>query len=192
MNAPVKTPSLTHIHVEPPSTGAFRVVPLLSLQPDQVQYYFQTLYSHGTLKFRFPDIIDPTWSDVIGVIQRMGQGMYLIQRQADESVAAEFTLENFTGRAAQSHFSTSPESTTKERIAVGRYAAQFTLTRRNELGEYWLDALYGLTPLSNRAACIFAIKIGYKRQGILPSGLMVDGKPEDCMISVRTRDEDGN
>jgi len=164
------------------------VVPLLHLHPDQVQYYFQRLYVADTLKYRFSDIVEPTWSDALEVIQRMGNTMYLVVDET-EDILGEFTFENFTGRACQSHFSTSPDIDTKTRIKIGRFAAEYSLTRkRPDTGEYFLDALFGLTPLTNRAACIFAMKIGYKKQGILPSGMIVDGKPEDCMISICTRE----
>jgi len=184
MNAPVNSPE----HLSSP-TLEFSVVPLLHLAPDQVQYYFQRLYTNDTLKYRFSDIIEPTWSDALEVIQRMGQQMYMVLDNETNDILGEFMFENFTGKACQSHFSTSPDTDTRTRVKIGRFAAEHALTRkRPETGEYFLDALYGLTPLSNRAATIFALKIGYKKQGVLPSGMMVNGKPEDCMISVCTRE----
>jgi len=183
MNAPVNSPE----HLSSP-TLEFSVVPLLHLEPHAVQFYFQRLYVADTLRYRFSDIVEPTWSDALEVIQRMGKQMYMVLNQDDE-ILGEFTFENFTGKAAQSHFSTSPDTDTKTRIAIGRFAAEYSLTRkRPDTDEYFLDALFGLTPLTNRAACIFALKIGYKKQGILPSGMMVNGKPTDCMISVCTRE----
>ena len=185
MNAPTLSPKTASSS----SAKALCVVPLLHLRPDQVEYYFQRMYSADTLRFSFCDIIDPTWSDVKQVISRIGNCMYLVIDPKTDEIEAEFTLENFTGRAAQAHFSTSPDIATKERIDIGRMGARHILTRVNpETGEYFLDALYGLTPLVNRAARIFALKIGYVRQGTLPSGLMHMGKPEDCMISVVTRE----
>ena len=185
MNDPTSLSSLGNTTM----ARSFAVVPLLQLLPDQVQYYFQRLSMAGTLKYRFSDIIDPVWADAHEVIQRMGNQMYLVVDPGTEEILGEFTFENFTGKAAQSHFSTSPDIDTKTRIAIGRYAAKHTLNCRNlGTGEYFLDALFGLTPLTNRAACIFALKIGYKKQGILPSGMMVEGKPVDCMISVCTRE----
>ncbi len=182
MNAPVNSPE----HLSSPALE-FSVVPLLHLEPHAVQFYFQRLYVADTLKYRFSDIVDPTWSDALEVIQRMGQQMYLVVNE-DQDILGEFMFENFTGKSCQSHFSTSPDTDTKTRIKIGRFAAEYSLTRRHpETDEYFLDSLFGLTPLINRAACIFALKIGYKKQGILPSGMMVDGKPEDCMISVCTR-----
>jgi len=154
--------------------------------------YFQTLAMYDTLKYRFSDIPEPDWTDVLDVIKRMGQSMYLIEDSTTGQIVAEFALENWTGRACQSHFSTVPTTdiTSAERIEIGRQAIahMFSLTHP-ETGEPILDALYGLTPLSNRAACIFALKIGYKKQGILPSGILVDDKPMDCMISVCSRKE---
>jgi len=186
MNAPSQTAtsSTKPAHNSP---SAFCVTPLLTLLPDQVQYYFQRMSLEDTLKYRFSDIENPQWLDVLEVIQRLGKQMYFVEEEGE--LLGEFTLEGFTGRAAQSHFSTSPDIDTKKRIAIGRFAAEYTLTRERPDGSgYFLDALYGLTPLVNRAACIFALKIGYKKQGILPSGIIYNGKPTDCMISVCTRE----
>lgn len=164
-----------------------RIIPIASALPEKVEYYFQRMSQADTLKYRLSDIDDPKWLDMLEVIHRMYQNMYLVME--GDVILGEFTFENFTGRAAQSHFSTSPDIDTKKRIEIGRYAAKYSLTRIiPDTEDYFLDALYGLTPLCNRAACIFALKIGYKKQGILPSGMLVNQKAEDCMISVCTRE----
>ncbi len=183
MNAP-------HIHPDSPqlssSTPALRVTPLLSIDAHEVQYYFQTLAVHELLEERFSDIESPTWSDVVAVITRMGQQMYLVVNQKDR-IVGEFMLENFTGRSAQVHFSMSPEVSPKERLAAGKLGLRHTLHCPHPDRGYFLDSIYGLTPLVNRAACGFALRAGLKRQGVLPSGMTYKGEPVDCMISVCTR-----
>jgi len=176
----------------PATATTLRVAPVLTLHPHVVQTYFQQMYMADTLKYRFSDIDDPTWSDALEVIQRMGQSMYMVMDvtpgQEDHPVA-EFSLENFTGRSARTHFSTHPNASSPERVRAGRFGSHYTLTRKHpETGEYFFDSLYGLTPISNRAACIFAIKCGFKKTGVLPSGMMYLGQPEDCMISIATRE----
>jgi len=167
------------------SQSSYSIVPLLHVDKHAVQTYFQQMAVHDTLKYRFSDIDEPQWEDVIGVIQRMGRGMYLVQ-DSDSNIVAEFTLENFTGQSAQSHFSTHPEIKTQERLAIGRYCVNYILNEwvNPATKRPFLRSLYGLTPLPNRAGCIFALKIGYRKLGVLPGGCTYMGKTEDAMISV--------
>ncbi len=177
MNAPLTPTS---------ASQQFCVVPVLRLPPDTVQFYFQRMAVHETLQWRFTDIVDPQWEDVIGVIKRMGNHMFAVMK--GDQMAGEFALENLVCRAAQGHFSTSPDITTKERIHIGKEALKYIFSIPNKTtGEPFLDAVYGLTPLKNRAACMFALKIGFKKQGVLPSGAVWNKKPCDCMISVASR-----
>ena len=167
----------------------FGILPFDYAATPIIYRYFRDLRKAGTLKYRFSDVEHPGLDTVREVISRMHQHMYLVMSRITNKPLGEFTLEGFTGRSAQAHFSTHPDADTNTRIDIGRYALSHTLTRRNkETKEFYLDSLYGLTPLKNRAACIYALKIGYKKQGILPSGMMYEGKPEDCQISVASRE----
>lgn len=165
----------------------FIVAPLLHIHPDEVQEYFQTLHVHDTLKYRLSDVDNPVWGDMAEVISRMGETMYLVLDAKTDRILAEFTLENFTGRTCQSHFSTHPEIDTKTRIKLGRQAVEHTLRVVNpDTGEPFLHAMWGLTPLKNRVACIFAMKLGYKKVGVMKSAMMYFGEPTDCMVSQVT------
>ena len=182
----VQAPLATKTHVRDDLGHApYTITPLLQLDAHQVQAYFQTLGVHDTLKYRFSDIDDPQWDSVLGVIRRMGRGMYLVLDCAG-SVCAEFTLENHTGQSAQSHFSNHPELSTRKRLEIGRHCVNYILTEwvSPDTKRPFLRSLYGLTPLPNRAGCIFALKIGYKKLGVLPGGCTYMGKTEDAMISV--------
>jgi len=162
------------------------VVPLLRLDTDQVQFYFQSLYVNDTLKYRFADIVDPKWDDVKRCITRVGQQMFMVVREG--KIVGEYMLENLAGRAIQGHFSTAPHLTFRQRIAVGRFVLRSLLNFEPNGEGYMFDAVYGLTPLVNRVACLYALKIGFKKQGILPNGTKYLGGYEDCMISVATRE----
>jgi len=166
------------------------IVPLLNVPKDAVQTYFQTLAVYDTLKYRFPDLYNPMWLDVVEVIQRMGSHMYLVQ-EPDGEIITEFMLDNSTGQSVQSHFSTHPLLSTNKRIEVGRYCVDQVLTKwiDPKTRKPFLKSLFGLTPLPNRAACIFAMKIGYKKLGILPGGVSYLGKTVDAMISVASKEE---
>ncbi len=182
MNAPATS--------SPISYGAdlpkYAAVPLLHLPVDQVQTYFQTLGVYDTLRYRFSDLDDPKWDDVIGIIQRVGKQMYMVLDQY-QRVVAEFMLEGFTGQSAQIHFSFHPELLTiQEKFEVGKYVLRtlFHDWTDPKTEKPFLQSVYGLTPLPNRVACIFALKAGFKKLGILPGGCKYLGGIEDAMISV--------
>ena len=78
-----------------------------SVHRDQLQYYWQLLAMHDMLRWRFPDIEDPTWSDVQQVIGRNGQNMYYLVNGAGE-ILTEVTLDRTLGKTALLHFSISP------------------------------------------------------------------------------------
>jgi len=178
MNAPAPGPDSSFASSPDERLRNLAVAPLLSLDKDQVQTYFQQMYSHDTLKYRLSDVVEPTWSDVLDVIKRIGKQMFMVVDQNSDDILGEFTLENATGHAVQGHFSTHPTLSWPERLEIGRFALRFILKNP------YIDAVFGLTPLTNRPACIYALKIGFKKQGILHHGMLVNSVPEDCMISV--------
>ena len=161
------------------------IVPLMSQKQDDVQYYFQQLYAADTLKYRFSDLDNPQWLDVLEIIQRMGQGMYLV-RDCDRNLVAEFTLEGFTGQSAQLHFSMHPGINIREKLVIARHTLEHILLHwiNPATTRPFLKSVYGLTPIPNRVACIFALKAGFKKLGILPGGCTYMGKTADAMISV--------
>lgn len=185
MNAPVEATA----KVINRSERGHTIAPLFSLPPDTVQLYFQTLAQHDTLKYRFPDIEDPQWWDIFEVIQRLGKGMYILLDNDDNPVA-EFTLENFVGRSAQIHFSMHPEIKMKERITISRFVQKFLLVDwiNQKTNKPFLKSIFGITPLSNRVACIFALKSGFKKMGILPGGCTYMGRTENAMVSYCTNE----
>jgi len=166
------------------------IVPLLAMPSDEVQFYFQTLAMHGLLKYRLSDYDDPQWEDVKDVIRRMGNHMYVLT--TDKRILAEFTLENFTGRAAQIHFSMHPGNTAFQNLKLCRYGLKTILsTWRQEDDELepYLDSLYGLTPIHNRVACLFVLRAGFKKLGTLKSACQYCGHICDGMITSFTRED---
>lgn len=164
------------------------ILPLMNIPPDVVELYWQTLYMENTLRFRLCDIIDPTFADVKNMIQRLGKQMYMIVDMETKQAVGEFMLEGFTGKAAQVHFSMHPKNTFKESIQLGTWCNDTVLATwtHPEDGSPYLQTLYGLTPVTNRAACIFTLKTGYKKIGILPNGMRDRGEIVDAQIAIRT------
>ena len=164
-----------------------KIVPVLQTPPDVVQYYWQKLAMEDQLQYRLSDIPNPTWDDVLKMIRRMGTHMYMGMN--DVKPLGEFALENFSGKAAQIHFSANPENTLRETLDMTRYSLMHVLSHwKNEKNESYLDTLVGLTPVNNRRACLFVLKAGMKKMGIIPSACIHSGQVCDGMLTTLTRE----
>lgn len=173
-----------------PLIRTWEVMPVKHAHPDVVQTYWQTLHMHDTLKYRLCDVNNPTWSDVKDMIIRMGQSMYVIYDSERKEIISEFMLENFTGHSAQVHFSMHPANTTPYSLRVAREATDDILnlwTRDADRKVPYLQSIYGLTPVTNRAACIFVQKVGFRKLGVLPGGMSDRGQIVDAMLTVKAR-----
>lgn len=162
-----------------------RIAPLLGLNKDAVQTYWQQLYMSGRLETRMCMVKDPRWEDVLELIRNKGQQIYHILDDLD--IVGEFMLDNFMGRSAQGHFSMHPDLPHKRAIEIGSMVADQILQwpSSNSTGPIF-KSIYGITPVTNRAACIWVQKIKFKKIGILPGGIVDRGKVVDGMISIRT------
>lgn len=163
---------------------------ILSMDKDLVQYYWQTLAMHDTLKYRLSDVEDPTWSDVLGMIRNCGKHMYMVLD--DEKVVGEFMLENFTGKSAQVHFSMHPENSFKYNLQICRYGLVQILSRWKSADDDqhpFLDSLFGLTPVNNRRACIFVLKAGFRKLGVIRAASSYCGHICDGMITTAIRED---
>ena len=164
------------------------VRPLLQLDPHVVQAYWQTLHVHDTLRRRMGDLINPLWEDILTLIQTQGRTMYHIvvpqDGEADLAVS-DFSVQNGVGNAARVHFGFLPAGLSlKEKLALAKASIDFVFS--------WPEApsaLIGVTPVSNRAACIFALRSGFKKIAVLPGGARHLGQFEDAMISIYTHKE---
>lgn len=158
--------------------GKVTSVPLFDLDSAVVEEYWQALIAAGTLKYRFCNCENPDWQTVLHTIVACGNNMYC-EVDEDGKVVAEFLIEHFTGASAQIHFSMHPDLLTRYALTIAREASgQIMITRK-------LKSLFGLTPLPNRAACIFIQKVGFKKVGILPGGLTYLGTTVDALITVK-------
>jgi len=161
---------------------------ILSLPQDQVQYYWQTLAMEDTLKYRLNALVDPSWTDVLGMIRTHGTHMYCIMDD-DNEIRGEFMLEAFTGKAAQIHFSMHPDNSWADTITYGIQGIHLILTEwKDNHGNPFLHSLYGNIAISNRASCITALKMGFKKLGLLPLGMYIarHDRYEDSTLLVRT------
>ena len=170
------------------------ILPTVAVDDKALLSYWKTLEEYDTLKYRWADMFMPTATMVFHHIRSAekseGYQTFVVMNCNDGSLVADLALENFTGRSAQAHFSMHPENDTKMSIQLGNLVTDAILDTWPDvkgLKGAFLDTLYGLTPLSNRTACIFVMKTGMKKMGVLPSGITNQGKVEDAMVSFKTR-----
>lgn len=160
------------------NTEPLYMVKMLSLPHDNVEFYWQTLYKEGYLDFRLCNVDNPTWEDVKEMIHRMGDTMFAVVNEKAE-IQGEFMLENFTGLAAQIHFSIKPGQHVSSAVRLMRWASDEVLHHG------FIKTLYGLTPVTNRAARIYNVRAGFKCIGTLPNGIKDRGKIVDGLIMVK-------
>jgi len=151
-----------------------------------------TLVAADTLKYRLCSTLAPGWKDVLQDHKDNGMHMYTIYDTQHREIVAEFELFNYNGDSCQTHFSTLPELGLKKIVEVCRFAAREILSKWKKKGLIedvpYLHTLVGATPVSNRAACITVLKIGYKKLGVIPKSIDIArrGTTEDCMLSILT------
>ena len=160
----------------------YTVLPSSAVGEYVVQTYWQTLAMADTLKYRLANLEDPTWEDVKKIILNFSV------LDTNGVQIAEFALEKFTGKSAMVHFSMHPYNPMRRSIQLASDVTDTILNDwRNDKGEHYLDSLYGITPATNRVASLFILKAGFKRIGILPSGLLSRGKIVDGLITAKVR-----
>jgi RimJ/RimL family protein N-acetyltransferase len=68
-----------------------------------------------------------------------------------------------------------------EALELARMMIEFAFDRVN------LDALFGCTPIRNRAAVVFTQKCGFRKIGVAPMYCSWHGEPCDALLTVLTR-----
>lgn len=158
---------------------AWEIHRVIDADKDKVQTYWQTLYMEGGLEKRLCNIPEPTWSDVVDLIRNQGQWMFMVWDHGRQEYTGEFLLEAFTGKAAMIHVSTHPKNTLPYSLEIG-------IGCSDQMLRHGFSALYGITPMTNRAACIYALKCGFRKVAVLPQGILDRGVYADAMISIKS------
>lgn len=152
------------------------------LKPDGVQEYFKVLLDADLLRHRLSDIQNPT---VDQAILNVTKHTYCV---LEDGIIAEFALEGFTGRSAQCHFSMHPDNDAVKNKEISHFIHNEILNvwKRDD-GFPYLDSLYGIQSVKNRAGCLFALRMGFKKLGIIESACHSDGEVTDGMLSTMSR-----
>lgn len=175
-------------------TRQYGVIPTLDIPRLVLYNYWKALEEANLLWLRLCDVENPTVEDVLQMVENIGAQMYNVYDPDTEKLVADFALTNFTGKAAQVHFSMHPDNSPQYSMHLARTVTDDILDIWGELENPdtpYLYSLYGLTPVPNRAACAFVRRVGFKRIGTLPMGHHFDGKPVDAMLSLKVRKDNG-
>lgn len=152
--------------------------------------YWSDMAAADTLKYRFSDIKNVTPHKVMDFVHDDSYMMFSVVDVNTQKIISEFAFENFTGKAAQVHFSMHPENDSRFSVQLATEVTDDVLnvwkTKENP-DEPFLDTIYGLTPVDNRAASIFIRKAGFEKIGILPRGIKYMGEVTDALLTVKTR-----
>lgn len=165
------------------------VRPIAACKPGQVADYWQALMTADTLKYRLCNTEHPGKEDVRKLLMEPFVQSYYVWDRFQKKITAEFMLENFTGSAAQVHFSMLPSNHTPYSIETATWVTNDVLNkwRKNDKDEPFLKTLYGLTPTTNRVARIFIRRVGFKTLGVIPDAMMDRGKTVDALLTIKTR-----
>jgi len=168
---------------------SYLVVPCAGLSNAAVQTYWRKLQIANTLKYRWSDADKPTAVSVTEYCFNTPNIYFVVDVETGQLVA-EFAMHNFTGKAAQVHFSMAPDQSTKLNIFLADEVSNMILNQWKDvenLEESYIDTLFGLTPVDNRAACIFIRKAGFKAIGTLISGATYLGETTDALLTTKSR-----
>lgn len=120
---------------------------------------------------------DPSVAFFVAYVQGQVAGaVWLNRRQARWAQCSYFTFREFWGLHA---------------TGLGRHCLSELLNMRACSKEFMLDMLLGITPVDNRSAVRFALRCGWKRQGVLPCGVFdaATGKSQPAFIFTATRED---
>jgi hypothetical protein len=159
--------------------------------PSKVAEYWNDLINADKLKYRMSDVVSPKMPEVMSMIRRSGDHMYMVSREKKCTIVAEFMLEGFTGRSAQVHFSMHPDNSLPDNTTIVKSTLRSILSKwrhPDDRSQPYLDSLFGLTPVHNRRACIFVLRAGMKKMGTIKSACSYMGHICDGMLSTVTRE----
>lgn len=143
------------------------LVPIHKMQPDQFYGYWREVMEAGLLKFRLPDVVDPTIEDVAEMVKYKSNISYYLRDSRTGYVYTECMLNNMQGLSAYMHFSMNP----KFKGAAGLAFAEFTLGEmfklQHDVSGRTLRTFIGLTPITNRLAIRFLHKLKFKKLDII-------------------------
>lgn len=154
-----------------PSMNPRKVVPELvhvsSIEFWQAEAYWKKIIERDLLKFRLPDVVDPTIKDVMEMSKIPSNICYYLVDPLSKIIVAEAMLNGVQGLCAYLHFSFNPDFHGVEAVRIANIALSHIFEIRHKVSDRQLRTLIGMTPLSNRLAIKFLHKLKFKKLDIL-------------------------
>lgn len=174
---------------------SYVIFPSMAIHPEDSRAYWDMLEEADVIKYRLCNVVNPDADyaeEYSNWILNNGDESYqfYIVDAAYGTIVAELVLDNYMGASAQLHFSINPNNSPELNAFLGNQVTDTILYNWKDtkgLGGFYLDTLYGLTPVDNRPACIFVLKSGMSKIGTLPNGSKYMGDVCDSMITYKTR-----
>lgn len=157
--------------------------------PDETKLaYWIAMYEADTLKYRWSDMPHPTPTKVLERCRNTNANDYFVVDIKKLKIVCDFALETFTGKAAQSHFSMHPKNSTELSANIAECASDIVLNEwKDKAGNPYLETMFGLISVKNRAALLFIHKAGFKKECILPYGTVYMNKVTDAVLIIKRR-----
>jgi hypothetical protein len=170
----------------------WRPIPANPKFAKKIGKYFGDLVEADLLKYRIPEVKNPTVETAIKMIANKRSHNFFMQDTNTGDFVGEFMTADFRGLAAAIHFSTHPSLWGRNSIAAAKAAIDwlFSLTSQKPYSRPYVKTLIGLTPVSNRLAVRFLKKVGFEIKTIIPDSyyLAYDNKYDDAVLSLKTSD----
>ena len=167
----------------------YGIFPTQSVPQHYLIDYWTKMYESGRLRYRLCDIRDPTLKDVHDMLANPQMLTFNVYEPERDELTGEIMLCNFTGKAAQLHYSTHPDNTPQHNQYLCRSVTDDILDRWTEAKGSdipFLYSLYGLVPVTNRVACAYGHRMGFKKMGVLPFGQRMNGDDfVDAMVFIK-------
>lgn len=168
----------------------YLAMPALELPERIVRGYWDAMADGDRLGWRFGDTQDPSWETVKEMMWNMRPHTYLLIERDTLQAVGEFALTNFSGAAAQVHFSVLPGQPLRKAQEAARAMIWTVLGHwRVQDGSAFLRTLYGVIAAPNRAAVMFCMSCGFAKAGIIPHGTRYFGNICDGVVLMKTWEE---
>lgn len=178
------------------STERYAIVQITDLlQFAPVFEYWQRQITHGLLKYRLPDVLNPTMQDVREMIASPGNICFIVWDTEERTVAGEAMLNNFFGGTALMHFSVDPDYRKETALHMAREGLRQIFSLQFSGRHASLLSITGITPVTNRLSVNFLQKIGFSVKGRVDDSFILanyGGKAVDgVLLQLKRGDTEG-
>lgn len=162
----------------------FVLVPVNALDTlPGVRRYWSDLIAADLIKYRMPQAEKPALENVQKMLGQKSARCFACVDMLERRVCGETMLTDIAALSARVHFSVHPDYRGQNALSMAREGAEQLFRVYLHQGRGYLKTLIGCTPVTNKLACRFIQKVGYKPKCVLTNvyflayagGKVVDG-----------------